>query len=90
MADSPLIWDIGEDITINLTVNNPTTDLGMIDQQSFLDLTIQRTSDNKYWNGSAWATTRVLLDMTQADSTNQPGRYFYTLPGTGGNIRADI
>ena len=89
MSDGPKIWEVGEDIIIDLAVVNPNDGLGLLDQQSFIELVIQRLSDNKFWNTSAWVTTRTTLTMSQADRTNQPGRYTFTLPGTGGNIQAD-
>jgi len=89
MTDGPNVWDIGDDINIELTLNDPVDGTGLTNQQAFITLTIQRVSDFRYWTGSAWSPTPATLSMTQADATYQPGRYFYVLPGTGGNIQAD-
>lgn len=89
MSMNPNIWEVSEDIIFNLVVTDPSTDLGLDGQAGFIDLTIQRLSDNKYWTGSAWSSTKTVLVMLEADSSNQPGRYIYTLPGTGGNVQAD-
>ncbi len=89
MADGPNIWNIGDDIVLEIFIVGPATGLGVTDQDGYMEITIRRDSDSKWWTGSAWSTTRTVLEPLQSDSTNQPGRYTYTLPGTAGNIRAD-
>ncbi|MFA5023449.1 MAG: hypothetical protein WC523_00630 [Patescibacteria group bacterium] len=79
MSDSPLIWNISESIPIDLFVADPNTSKGLIGQAGFITLTIQRFSDSKYWTGSAWSSTLTALSFSEVDSTNQPGRYLYTL-----------
>jgi len=89
MADGPNIWNIGDDIVLEIFIGSPTTGLGLAGQDGYTDVTIRRDSDSKWWAGSTWSTTRTLLAPLETDSTNQPGRYTYTLPGTAGNIQAD-
>ena len=89
MAEGPNIWDIHDDIVLEIFVADTTTGDGIAGQTAYIDVTIRRDSDAKYWAGNAWSNTRTLLVPTEADSTNQPGRYTYTLSGTPGNVRAD-
>ncbi len=89
MADGPNIWNIGDDIVLEIFIADVTTGLGLTGQDGYVDVTIRRDLDANWWTGSAWSTTRTVLTPTEADDTNQPGRYTYTLPGTGGNVQAD-
>lgn len=86
MADTPLVWDLNQDIIIEIFVTNPNTSLGLTGQTSFITLTIERNSDSKFWSGSAWGSSSINLTVTEVDSTNQPGRYNYMLTG---NTQAD-
>jgi len=38
---------------------------------------IQRRSDSKFFDGSSFGAVRTELRMTEADSSNLPGYYFY-------------
>ena len=89
MSDGPNIWDIGDDIILEIFIGSTSTGLGLTDQDGYTEITIRRDSDSKWWTGSAWSSTQTILAPTEADATNQPGRYTYTLPGTAGNIQAD-
>ena len=80
MADTPLVWDSGESILIDLTVANPDTGLVLTGQDGYITLTIQRYSDNAYWNASGWSANIFFLAFTEVDPINQPGRYLYILP----------
>lgn len=89
MTSSPLIWNIDEDIIVEIFVEDPSTGLGLTGQAGFLTLTIQRNSDSRYWNGSTWIVSLTSLSPTEVDSSTQRGRYTYTLSGTTGNTQAD-
>lgn len=89
MSESPLIWDIGEDIIFEIFIQDPSTGFGLTGQSSFITLTIQRNSDDKYWNDSSWVVSLSALSATEVDSANQRGRYTYTLSGSAGNTQAD-
>ena len=89
MADGPNIWNIGDDIVLEIFIADPTTGYGLTGQDSYADITIRRDSDSRYWTGSTWVDARTTLSPTEADSANQPGRYIYALPGIAGNIQAD-
>lgn len=89
MTDGPNIWNIGDDIVLEIFIADPTTGYGLTGQEGYADITIRRDSDSRYWTGSGWSDTRTTLTPTEADTANQPGRYIYTLPGTAGNIQAD-
>jgi hypothetical protein len=88
MADKPYIWNIGDEIPVEIFVMNQNDGTGLADQQSYITLTIQRASDNYYWTGLAWSSTKTDLTVNQADATNQPGRYTYTLSSSA-NAAAD-
>ena len=89
MATGPNVWNIGDDVVIELSVLDPNTSLGLTGQSSFITLTIKRASDSKYWTGSTYTTTFTTLTMTEVDATNEPGRYRYTLAGGAGNPTAN-
>lgn len=89
MSDGPNIWDVSEDITIEVFVADPDTGLGLSGQSGFITLTIKRDSDEKYWTGSAWSDTLTNLTTNETDETNEPGRYNYVLSGSAGNVQAD-
>ncbi len=82
-------WNIGENITVRLFVGDPSTGNGLTGQLSYINLNIHRASDTKYWNGTTWQVGAYDLDMTELDSTNQPGVYTYILSGSTGNTRKD-
>ena len=88
MANGPTTWDINEAITIDLLVLDPLTGLGLTGQTSFITLKIRRSSDNKYWTGSAWSSSVSTVSMIEVDLTNEPGRYIYTLSAVA-NAQAD-
>lgn len=83
------LWDVGENITIDLLILDPATALGLTGQASNITLRIRRSSDNKFWTGSAWSSTASSVSVTESDATNEPGRYVYTLLGSTGNTQAD-
>ena len=89
MSDGPNIWNIGDDIVIEIFLVNVTDGLALTGQDVYTEITIRRDTDSKWWTGTAWSTTRTVLYPLETDSTNEPGRYTYTLPGTAGNIKAD-
>ena len=89
MSEGPNTWNIGDAIIIEMLIVSPTTGLGLSGQKSYIEVTIQRDSDEKWWTGVQWSATRTTLEATEEDSTNQPGRYTYTLPGAVGNIQED-
>lgn len=89
MSDGPNIWNIGDDIVLEIFIADIVDGSGLTGQDGYTEITVRRDSDYKYWTGSAWSNTRTTLGPFETDSTNQPGRYTYTLPGTGGNIQAD-
>lgn len=89
MSDGPNIWNIGDDIVLEIFIADPTTGYGLTGQDEYTEITIRRDSDMKFWSGSSWVTSLTTLTPLEADSTNQPGRYTYTLPGVGGNVQAD-
>lgn len=88
MANSPLIWNVGESILIDLTVLDPNTGLGLPGQVNYITLTIQKTT-GQYWNNSNWITATVppTLSFTEVDPIYQPGRYTYIL-SAGANSEA--
>lgn len=86
---SPHIWNIGEDIIIELFVGDPSTGLGLTGQTAFITLTIQQSTSGKYWNGSSYVTGVFSLSMSEVDSTNSPGLYRFTLPAAVGNAIAN-
>lgn len=88
MTTGPNTWNVGSKITIEVFIGDPNTGLGLIDQESYSDLTIRRDSDSLYWSGSAWLASRTTLTLTQPDSTNEPGRYNFVLSAAG-NTTAD-
>ena len=85
MTSTPNIWNISDAIQIELFVGNPNTGAGETGEASNITLTIQRMSDNKYWNGLSWTSSSTNLTMTEIDATNQKGRYTYTLAGSANN-----
>jgi len=89
MVNSPHIWNIAEDIIIDLFVGDPNTGLGLTAQASFITLTIERSSNSQFWTGSAYSATLTTLTMTEVDSTNSPGLYRFTLTGATGNPSAN-
>jgi hypothetical protein len=90
MVDSPHVWNILEDIIIDLFVGDPNTGLGLTAQTAFISLTIEKRSLGQFWNGTGFsAVTPFSLTMTQVDATNSPGLYRFTLPGATGNVEAD-
>lgn len=86
MAETPLIWDIGENIIIEVFIIDPNTSFGLTGQSGFMTLTIQRSSDGKYWAGGLWQTSPSNLILVESSSVNQPGRYNYNFSG---NSQAD-
>lgn len=89
MADGPRIWAIGQDIIIDTIITDPSTALGLTGQASFITLRIRRGSDDRYWDGNNWVVGAASLTMTEFDATNEPGRYVYTLSGSGANTSAN-
>ena len=89
MAEGPHLWDIGDPIVVEIFIADPLTGFGLTGQTSYTEVTIQRDSDANWWTGSEWSTTRTALTPAEADSTNEPGRYTYTLPSAAGNVQAD-
>ena len=86
MSDQPNIWNIDELIPIELFVADPTEGTGLTGQVSNITLTIQRFSDNRYWDGSGWVVSLSPLTVTEVDSTNQKGRYTFTLSAVANAI----
>jgi len=84
MTDTPLMWNIGESIPINLFVMDVNDGQGLTGQEAFITFTIQR-SDDKYWTGAVWSATLTALSFDEVDSVNQPGRYLYTLSASANN-----
>jgi len=72
-------WNIKESIPINIFIADPNSGLALTGQSDFIDLTIKRESDSKYWTGTNWSSTLTTLSVTEVSSTNEPGRYTYTL-----------
>jgi len=89
MVDSPNIWNIAEDIIIDLFVADPSTGLGVDGLAGSITLTIEKASTGRFWSGSAYVVSLTSLTMTEVDSTNSPGLYRYTLDGATGNAEAD-
>ena len=89
MSDSPRLWNIGENIVIDLFVGDPNTGNGLTGQTAYITLTIEKASIGMYWNGSSYSASISSLTMTEVDSTNYPGLYRYTLSGSVGNVTAD-
>ena len=85
MTSGPRIWDIGEAIPFELFVADPSDGSGITGQVANITFTIQRFSDNKFWTGSAFSSTLTTLTVTEVDSTNQQGRYTFTLPASANN-----
>lgn len=75
-------WNINESILINIFVSDPNTGEGLTGETNNIFITIQRTSDSRYWSGTGWGSSRVELDVAEVDATNSPGRYTYTLPSS--------
>jgi len=90
MADGPTIWNINDDIIIDLLLVDPNSYRWLTGQASNITLRIRRGSDNLYWNGTSWVSGSVDLSFTEFNSTYEPGRYVYTLSGTTANTTADI
>jgi hypothetical protein len=88
MADNPLIWDVNEIIPIRLFLMDPNTGLGLTGQVTYIVLTIQRLSDNLYWNETNWDIARTVLHFAEIDSVNSQGLYVYNLPAIA-NYQAD-
>jgi len=89
MAEGPHIWNIGDPIVVEIFIVDPATGYGLTGQASYTEVTIRRDSDAKWWTGAGWSTTRTTLEPTEMDTTNEPGRYTYTLPSALGNVQAD-
>lgn len=89
MVDSPNIWNVDDDIIIDLFVTDPNTGQGLTGQSSFITLTIEKKSNGRFWNGSSYVVSLYNLSMTEVDSTNSPGLYRYTLDGSTGNAEAE-
>jgi len=47
---------------------------------------IQRTSDNEYWNGSAFQVARVSIVMDEFDETNSPGVWRFDFDSSVGDL----
>ena len=79
------------DIPIEISLIDPNTGLGLTGKAALLELTIQRASDAMYWGGAGpgWVVARSVIYPTEVDPVNEPGKYVYTLPGTGGNVQED-
>ena len=91
MVSSPNIWNISEDILVDLFVGDPNTGLGLTGQSGFITLTIEKRSTSLFWNASAFiSATPVSLTMTEVSSTNSPGLYRFVLSGTTGNTEAAV
>jgi hypothetical protein len=86
MSDSPNVWNIGEDIIIDLIVADPITGNGLPGQTAFITLTIEKRSIGMFWNGSVYVASPFNLSMVEVDSTYSPGLYRYVLDGATGNI----
>jgi hypothetical protein len=89
MVSSPHIWNIAEDIIIDLFVGDPNTGNGLIGQEAFITLTIEKASSGFFWNGTQYGVPLTNLTMAEVDATNSPGLYRYTLTGSTGNAEAD-
>lgn len=83
------VWNINEDIIIDILITDPNTGLGLDGQVSYMNVKIRRASDNLYWNGTKWAAGVTELTPSESDSVNEPGRYVYILPGSTGNTSAN-
>ena len=81
-----VIWEVGDDIYVEIFVGDPATGAGISGQTAFIALTIQRDYDSKFWTGSAWSATRTTLLITEVDSVNELGRYVYILPSTANTL----
>ena len=62
--------------TVQVTIDHR----GIVGQT--VKLNLQRSSDNKWWNGSSWAVGETDLACTETESTIYPGEYYYELTGT--------
>lgn len=89
MADSPNIWNTGDDITVDLFVADPDTGQALTGQSGYITLTIEKRSSGRFWNGSSYVVSLYNLSMSEVDATNSPGLYRYVLDGTAGNAEAD-
>jgi len=85
MSFDPNVWEIGENITIELFVADPNTGEALTGQTSFITLTIRRDSDSKYWTGIIWTSGLTNLSVSEVSAANNPGRYIYVLFGANGN-----
>ena len=82
------VWNINEQIPIEIFVANPVTGGGLAGLVSNITLSIQRNSDGRYWDGLSWQSYFSSVSALEVDSINQRGRYKYTLPGSA-NLIAD-
>lgn len=48
-----------------------------------ITVSIRRQSDGYYWSGTGYTTTYTALTMSQLDSTNLPGVYYYDFTPSG-------
>lgn len=46
-------------------------------------LKIVRLDNGQFWNGSAWQSGVTTVNMSQADSVNRPGEYYYDFAPVG-------
>lgn len=86
MVDGPFIWDVDENIPIELFIGDPSTGAGVSGQAAFITLTIQRDSDSRYWTGISWVAPRTTVSVTEFDAVNEPGRYTYLLSGIANSV----
>lgn len=83
MTNGPNVWNVGDAIPFEIFIVHPDTNQGL---EGVTDITfsIQRDSDSRYWDGSAWSITETNLSLTEIGS----GRYTYILSASG-NASAD-
>ena len=69
------VWNIGEVITLDLLVTDPSTGLGLTGQSSYITTYVRSGSTGRYWNGSSWQVIPANLALSEVSSSNEPGRY---------------
>lgn len=87
MGDTPNVWSLNEDVTIDIMVVDPSTALGLTGKSAVIDISI-RNSSGLYFQGGSWGAGFITLNPVEADAVNEPGRYYYTIPGAS-NIVED-
>ena len=89
MTDGLNIWNVGDDIIVDLFVADPNTGQALTGQSGYITLTIEKRSNSRFWNGSSYVVSIYNLLMSEVDATNSPGLYRYVLDGTTGNAEAE-